>query len=101
MSLVRNCFLAIAVLFFLSPGHTSVQPRSPEQFFGHRAGAEKKLIQWDRLIAYLQELSATTDRLKFHHLGESTMGNPLVMAVISSRQSEGTRSLQGDKPKAL
>lgn len=84
MSLVRNCFLAIAVLFFLSPGHTSVQPKSPEQFFGHRVGAEKKLIQWDRLIAYLQELSETTDRLKFHHLGDSTMGNPLVMAVISS-----------------
>ncbi|HYK88356.1 MAG TPA: M14 metallopeptidase family protein [Acidobacteriota bacterium] len=60
---------------------------SPEKYFGHQIGAERKLVRWDRMVEYLQLIARSSDRVRFRELGKTTNNNPFVMVVISSREN--------------
>lgn len=63
----------------------SAQPiPNPEQFFGFRLGSDYKLASWEQIVSYFKELDQASDKLTLQELGRSTMGNPFVMAIISS-----------------
>ncbi|MGQ9561377.1 MAG: M14 family zinc carboxypeptidase [Candidatus Oleimicrobiaceae bacterium] len=63
----------------------SAQPiPNPEQFFGFRLGSDYKLASWEQIVSYFKELDQASDKLTLQELGHSTMGNPFVMAIISS-----------------
>jgi hypothetical protein len=57
---------------------------TPESFFGHRLGAEKKVARWDGIVEYMQRVAANSDRVQYHELGRTTGNNPFVLLVISS-----------------
>ena len=57
---------------------------SPEEFFGFRLGADRKMARWDRMVEYYQLLGKTSDKLQVVNLGPSTMGNPFLLVIISS-----------------
>lgn len=57
---------------------------SPETFFGHVMGADRKLENWDRLLAYYQALAKASNRIKLVELGKSSEGRPFVALFISS-----------------
>lgn len=57
---------------------------SPEQFFGHVMGADRKLEGWDRLLEYYQTLARASNRIKIVELGKSSEGRPFVALFISS-----------------
>ncbi len=57
---------------------------SPEQFFGHRMGADRKLANWDKLLAYYQTLAKATTNLRLVELGKSSENRPYVALFISS-----------------
>ncbi len=78
----RNLFLALSLLSFGCLAYGQI--RSPEQFFGHPVGAEKKLIGWSGITAYFQEIAKNSDRVQFQEIGKSTGNNPFVLAIISS-----------------
>jgi hypothetical protein len=65
---------------------TAAQPAlsSPEQFFGFQMGADRKLANWDRLLAYYQQLAKGSNRMKLVELGKSSEGRPYVAIFISS-----------------
>ena len=65
---------------------TAAQPAlsSPEQFFGFRMGADRKLANWDKLLAYYQQLAKGSNRMKLVELGKSSEGRPYVAIFISS-----------------
>src|SRR5262252_5062545 len=75
----------------------SAATQSPEQYFGFRIGADKKLVRWDKIVEYMQMVAANTDRVRFRNLGPTTSGNPFVLMEISS--AENLRNL--DRIKAL
>lgn len=56
----------------------------PEEFFGFRMGADRKLARWDKLVEYYKALDKESDRIKIKELGKSTEGNPFILAIISS-----------------
>jgi hypothetical protein len=88
MSLARRCsglFLILTLLWASKQLPAEVQ--SPEVFFGHQPGAEKRLIRWDGILRYMQELSRNSDRVRFFELGKTNNGNPFVLAVISSPEN--------------
>ncbi|HWC97122.1 MAG TPA: M14 metallopeptidase family protein [Candidatus Sulfopaludibacter sp.] len=58
--------------------------QSPEQYFGFRIGADKKLVRYDKAAEYFQKLAAESDRVRYHNLGPTTLGAPFVMLEISS-----------------
>ncbi len=56
---------------------------TPEAFFGFQMGADRKLANWDRLLAYYRRLDAS-DRLTVVDLGKSTEGRPFIALYISA-----------------
>ena len=81
---------------------TATQPAlsSPEQFFGFQMGADRKLANWDRLLAYYQQLAKGSNRMKLVELGKSSEGRPYVAIFISSPANLAqARSIQaGERP---
>ncbi|MFB0557480.1 MAG: M14 metallopeptidase family protein [Candidatus Bathyarchaeia archaeon] len=68
---------------------------SPEEFFGFRMGADRKLARWDKLVEYYRALDEGSDRIRVTELGKTTEGNPFLLAVITS--PENFRSLDDVK----
>ena len=65
----------------LSP---SGAPVTPESFLGFRVGADRKLADYGQIVRYFGALARSSDRVLLDTLGTTTLGRPLVMAVISS-----------------
>lgn len=57
---------------------------TPEEFVGFKIGADKKLFGWETVVNYFGVLHDKSDRVTVQNLGESTLGNPFIMAFISS-----------------
>ncbi|HEY1337553.1 MAG TPA: M14 family zinc carboxypeptidase, partial [Bryobacteraceae bacterium] len=66
--------------------------QSPEQYFGFRIGSDKKLVRYDKIVEYLEKVAAQSDRVRYHNLGPTTLGNPFAMLEISS--AENLRNLE-------
>src|SRR5215472_16235535 len=73
-------------LFALSLAAFAAVP-SPEQYFGFRIGADKKLVRWDKIVEYMQAVATGTDRVRFRNLGPTTLGNPFIMVEVSSAEN--------------
>jgi len=59
---------------------------SPEEYFGHKMGADRKLVRWDRIVEYFWELDRSPC-VKVTELGKSTEGNPFLLAMVSSPEN--------------
>jgi hypothetical protein len=57
---------------------------TPEKFFGHQMGAEKKLARWDKIVEYMHLIGKASDRIVVQEVGKSTNGHPFLLVVISS-----------------
>src|SRR5580658_8210474 len=57
---------------------------TPQQFFGFRIGADRKIARYDKIVEYFQKLAALSDRVRYRNLGPTTGGNPFVMLEIAS-----------------
>src|SRR4051812_29072021 len=59
---------------------------APEEYLGHRAGADRKLIPWDKIEAYFRK-ATDTGRVRIEELGLSSEGRHMIQAVIASRET--------------
>jgi hypothetical protein len=66
------------------PAARSADLPSPEQFFGHRMGADRKLVNWDKLLSYYQALAKTAPTMRLVELGKTSDNRPYVAIFISS-----------------
>ncbi len=57
---------------------------TPEEHFGHRMGAARKLVAWDQVVSYFEALDRESDLIRTETLGRSTEGKPFIAAIISS-----------------
>jgi len=62
------------------------QVSSPEDFFGHEMGADRKLVRWERIVEYFWHLDESP-RIKVTDLGPSTEGNPFLLAIVTSEEN--------------
>ncbi len=76
----------IIILFGVSEVYSEDIP-NPETFFGHKPGADYKLIRWEKIHEYFDILGDNSDRILVQELGKTTMGNPFLLAVISSPEN--------------
>ena len=56
----------------------------PADIIGFAPGEDYKLANYDGIKAYFEALAASTDRMSLEQIGESTRGEPLYLAAISS-----------------
>ena len=57
---------------------------SPEAFIGHQVGADRKLIDYHQIRAYFKELDEASDKVSVLTIGQTTLNEPMIMAVITS-----------------
>ena len=57
---------------------------NPESHLGFKLGRDGRLASWTQLASYYGRLAAASDRLQLRRLGESTLGNPFLLVIISS-----------------
>jgi hypothetical protein len=58
--------------------------RSPEEYLGFPIGADRKLADYREVTSYLEELAAQSPWVTVEVIGETTLGKPFVMAVLST-----------------
>src|SRR5688500_16275067 len=82
---------AALVLVLASTGQSAATfqgaTETPEKFFGFRIGTDGELARYPKILEYLQHLAKSTNRVKYEELGKTTMGNPYVLATISSPEN--------------
>ena len=60
---------------------------TPESFFGHRVGADYKLIDYKQSIDYFRQLAAASNKIRLIEVGKSSNGMPWTIALISSPEN--------------
>ena len=61
----------------------------PEEFLGHKVGADRKLADYNQIQAYFKKLDQESERIKVINIGTSTLKKPIIMAVITSKENMG------------
>jgi hypothetical protein len=82
----RRAF-ALCAMLLLGAFAAQAAIQTPEQFFGFRIGADRKLARYDKIIDYFQKIAADSARVRYRNLGQTTLGNPFVMLEISSEDN--------------
>jgi hypothetical protein len=60
---------------------------TPKSYFGHEIGADRTVLDWDKVVSYFQELAKTSDRIRVQELGKTTEGRPFLAAVIAAPET--------------
>src|SRR6516225_6672540 len=58
-------------------------PPTPESWFGHPIGADKTVLDWDKVVGYFNALAKSSDRIKVEELGKTADGRPFIAATIA------------------
>ncbi|UCE04579.1 MAG: peptidase M14 family protein, partial [bacterium] len=80
----RTLLFFLFTFFLLTFQLYAQQIPSPEQFFGFKMGSDGKLARWDKIVEYFKLLDEQSDKMIVQNLGESTLGNPFILAIFSS-----------------
>ena len=60
---------------------------SPEAFLGHKVGADRKLADYNQILAYFAKLDQESGKIRISTIGKTTLGKPLIMIVITSEEN--------------
>ncbi|HDL17869.1 MAG TPA: peptidase M14 [Bacteroidetes bacterium] len=83
----RKAVYLFLSFFLLFAPLTAQTVTTPEDFFGFKPGSDFKLAGWQRIVDYFQLIDGQSDRIQVEKLGESTQGNPFIMAIITSEKN--------------
>jgi hypothetical protein len=75
-------FVSLCVVAF-----AAAKVPSPSEFLGFTVGADRQLADYKQLSAYFAELAKHSPRVQIENLGKTTLGNDMIMAIISSEQN--------------
>jgi hypothetical protein len=78
--------IAAALCAWLSAAPPAVAQEIPHptDFFGFAIGTDGELARYPRILDYLQLLATESDRVEYERRGTTTLGNPYVLATVSS-----------------
>jgi len=79
---VSFCFLTSLFLPLVLVAQTP-----PDEFLGHRVGADRKLADYEQIQAYFRQLAEESAKIQILTIGQSTLNKPMIMAVITSEEN--------------
>ena len=82
----KKVMTLISMVFFLSASILIAQT-PPDEFLGHRVGADRKLADYNQISAYFKKLDEESERIQILDIGTSTLGKPIIMAVITTEEN--------------
>ncbi|HEY2066229.1 MAG TPA: M14 family zinc carboxypeptidase [Gemmatimonadaceae bacterium] len=78
-------FALAGIAAALLPAAAMAQSRAlptPASIIGFEPGAERKLPEWQQVVAYFHALDAASPRITVRTLGKTTLGRPFIAAFI-------------------
>ena len=82
----KKIFSFTSLLLLLLP-FTLIAQTTPDEFLGHRVGADRKLADYNQIQAYFKKLDKESGKIKVLTIGQSTLNKPIIMAVITSEDN--------------
>jgi hypothetical protein len=76
---------AISILLVAASLQAAVP--TPQSHFGHEIGADRTVLDWDKVVSYFRELEKSSPRIRVQELGKTTEGRPMITAIISSPET--------------
>src|SRR5437764_5148395 len=55
----------------------------PQAYFGHPIGADRTVMDWDKVVGYFQALARGSDRIRVEELGKTADGRAFIAATIA------------------
>ena len=92
---IRNRSVLAAVLFSALACSAAVaqktapgaHPPTPSEFLKFEVGADRKLADYRQISSYFKALAAASDRVEVEILGKTTLGEDMMMAIISTPEN--------------
>ena len=75
---------ALAIVLFATALHAAAAVPTPSGFLKLKIGEDRVLADYRQIVSYFQELERDSPRVRVETLGKTTLGEPMIMAVISS-----------------
>lgn len=85
--LIKQALLVLSLIMTLFLAARLMAQTSPEAFLGFKVGEDRKLVDYNQIVAYFQKLDQETPKLKLFEIGKSTLGKPMIMAVITAEEN--------------
>ena len=60
---------------------------TPKSHFGHEIGADRTVLDWDRVVSYFHELEMNSPRIRVQELGKTAEGRPLIAAILAAPET--------------
>jgi len=85
--------LSLALLLLCTVGPAAAQDEpdpvvpEPSTVFGFTPGDDGKLIDYSQLVDYLHQAANASPRVEVRQVGETTLGRPMVLALVSSPEN--------------
>src|SRR4029077_20425119 len=82
--------IALTVAFTAAaPAAQAPAPKvtSPEQFFGHKIGADYVLPNYTKFTEFVKKLDAESDRMIVQSIGKTAEGRDQLMAIITAPEN--------------
>src|SRR5262249_42142122 len=57
---------------------------TPKGHFGHEIGADRTVLDWDRVVSYFRALEQASPRIKVQEIGQTAEGRPMIAAFVSA-----------------
>jgi len=86
MNMKKKIVFFLSLSLILLPFIVTAQT-PPEDFLGHKVGADRKLADYNQIQAYFQKLDQESPKIKVLTIGKSTLNKPIIMAVITSEEN--------------
>ncbi len=83
----KKIFKLAIILLFIAP-LLSAQVTSPEEFLGFKVGTDRKLADMHQIVEYFEMLDVQSGRISVQEIGKTTMGNPFIVAIITSENNQ-------------
>ena len=96
----KKLLISICVSLLLIPFLLSAQT-PPEEFLGFKVGADRKLADFQQITDYFKKLDEESNKIKVLTIGESTLGKPIIMAVITTEENMDQLDTYTDITKKL
>jgi hypothetical protein len=77
--------LAALSLLVLWPLEAAVP--TPASHFGHEIGADRTVLDWDRVVSYFHELEKNSPRIRVQEIGKTAEGRPLIAAIMAAPET--------------
>ncbi len=89
----KKCMVFVLALIAVIPFTQAVAQKNgahvptPSEFVNFELGADRKLADYRQIAAYFKALQAASDRVQVQVLGKTTLGEEMIMGVISTAEN--------------